>query len=100
MPLGKAHTPYYRCTHELPLGDTSEFHPTSLITIQNIDGRTPLHIAAQSGNLDAIGLWVDATSNKDDTLAMQDDNGSTAWRLATKFKHREAASMLTGLRFR
>ncbi|MCJ1251624.1 Serine/threonine-protein kinase Nek7 [Trapelia coarctata] len=82
------------------LTDTSYFYSASLTTKKDDAGRTPLHLAAQCGNLAAIEILVSVCFNAEELLCMRDDDSRTAWDLASKFRQSEAANLIADLKER
>ena len=82
------------------LTGTTYFYPASLITERDNAGRTPMHLAAQCGNLAAIEILVSICFNAKELLCLRDDDSRTAWDLASKFRQSEAANLIADLRER
>jgi ankyrin repeat protein len=60
-------------------------------TAQDKDGKTPLHFASQSGNVEAIRLLL----KKGADLTAQDKNGQTPSQCASATGHRHVVQFLS-----
>lgn len=81
-------------TVDFAFGASSTFHPAAMIRRQDSMGRTPLHAAAQGNNVEAVQHLLDLDTDTQAFVLMLDDEWETAWDLAVKYRHWEAAEAL------